>query len=119
MSRYNTKEFKQLREHWYKKLADEGFDDLERSSQTGRYSDILKTPDKRTVAWQNQLVIRDFYLALDTYLTTAEIPERDRRILELWSEGTYLIDIARQSNLSYKTIKNIIAKYKAIIISIS
>ena len=32
MTKYNTKEFKQLQEEWYKKLENEGFVDIERTT---------------------------------------------------------------------------------------
>lgn len=107
MSSYRTKEFKQLKDEWYKKLKDTGFDDQENSRER------LYEKNNRTVSWVNQDRIRDFFLAVDTFLVTAQIPLKHREILTLWSDGRYLTEISKELRIPYITVCRAIYKYKS------
>lgn len=110
MSYHRSKEFKQLEKEWYDKLAKSGFEDIEDSHG------CLKSQDKRTIAYQNQIQIRDFFLNLDTLLShDYGMPKFDRRVLELFSEGVYIKVIAKKVRRSDRTVRSIINRYKALI----
>ncbi len=108
---YNTKQFKQLRAEWYSKLAKSGFKDLEDKHEN------LYQPDTRTIAWRNQDCIRSFFMKLDRYLHVVRVAPRHKRILTLWSQGTYVIDIHKKTGVSLRTIHDIIARYKQIVLN--
>lgn len=100
--------YKEIAKEWNKKLAEEGMPEEPLVHNT------------RTIAWENQDKIRDFFLKLDTYLTNTQgIKLKYRRILELWSEGKASItDIANEVELTERQVFKVIKKYKALILSL-
>jgi hypothetical protein len=105
------KEFQKLRRLWRKNLEESGFSDCE--DQKGR----LKRPDNRTIGFQNRERIRNFFMALDHYLTDhPDLPRRERYVLSLYSEGWPLIEIAHAAEIGLTQTKAIFRKYKPIIL---
>jgi hypothetical protein len=106
-----TKDFKALKSDWDRRLSQSGFKDAEKPSGE------LRSPDLRTIAWQNRDAIRDFFLALDTYLSTnPDMTPAHRVILEAYSQGTHVKDIVKTSGLSHTTVFSIIRRYKTLIL---
>jgi hypothetical protein len=104
---YYKKSFKDLHARWRKRLADKGFNDLE--DHKGR----LKTPDIRTALWKDKEEILLFFLALDTYLSnTSGIPRKHRKILELYSSGMEVKDIAKIVKEHRQRCHEVIALYR-------
>lgn len=103
---FENKRFKALNSKWRAKLKKRGFIDHEDEKEN------LYDHDRRTVLFDNRERILNFFLRLDSYLHTAEIPPLHRQILELYSNGIYLIDISKKVGLSYRHSKRIIKKYK-------
>ena len=111
MNNFKSKEFKELQTKWYKKLKDDGFNDLE-----DRYGNLFQH-NLRTIAWRNHDAIREFFFSLDEYLNITIVPDRDRTVLALWSDGMYLVDITKITEIPYPTIKKIIYKYRQIVLN--
>lgn len=111
MNSFDSKEFRKLQAKWYKKLEKSGFDDIE------DINGHCRSPDRRTISWKNRDAIRDFYMNLDGFLHEMEsVPRRDKRVLKLWTKGTYLVDIAKKTGLSIITVKRIVYKYKEFVL---
>lgn len=110
MSRKQRK-LKELTDKWYDLLKKDGFVDIEDSRQR------LKNKDHRTIGFQNQEIIRNFFLALDSYLITAELEPLHRNILQLYTQGIFLKEIARRVGRSEPRIRQIIKHYKEVIIA--
>lgn len=108
--KYLTKEFKQLQSQWYSKLAETGFEDQEDKHGNLPY---LDTKSKIYKTWETT---REFYLRLDSYLTHAkDLSPKDRIILEMYSAGVHLIDIANELKISRDGVHLIVKKYNKII----
>lgn len=104
--------YQALKAEWDAKLKDSGFEDIEDSKER------LKTPDRRLISFGNRETLLNYYLALDSYLNTkTDLPDRDRRILELHSAGIHLKQIALKTEVPYRTVKWLIAKYRNIILN--
>lgn len=107
------KEFMELKAEWDKKLKESGFHDIE--DLHGR----LKSHDIRTKAFIDRNAILEFFLALDTYLEqTKDLPSVERRILELYSCGIHIKQIAIKLDLGRTKIKDTIRKYRLIVLNI-
>jgi hypothetical protein len=104
------KDFLILQEEWYLKLAQSGFKDIE--DRKGN----LKQYDRRTIAFDNRESIYEFFVALDHYLTDhQDIPEPDKSILSLYSDGIFIIEICKQLGLKLSLVNKVISKYKEIV----
>lgn len=107
---YKTSQFVQLQSEWDEKLRQSGFVDIEDD-----YG-MLRTPDSRTVSFKNREKIRDFFAEVGHFVShNVDLPEREKRVLTLYAEGVYLVKIAEEIRMSLNTVKNIIYKYKRII----
>ena len=91
---------------WYEKLKSSGFVDIEDHRQN------LKTPETRTIAYQNQDIILAFFLKLDSYLNEVVIDDYQRLVLELYSDGVYITQIAKKVGRSRKSIYKVINRHK-------
>lgn len=113
MSLFQTVEFLKLKEYWDLKLKEVGFQDIE---SNGR----LKQKNTRTIAYQNRARISEFFTKVVTYLNEVQdIPTLDREILYLYAEGLRIKGpdgIIVRVNRSDKTVRNIIRKYKLLIL---
>ncbi len=103
--------YAKLKAQWDRKLAKSGFEDIE--TPTGE----LTHHNIRTLAWANRDIILEFFLKLDTYLVkTSDLPSLHRKVLELYSAGKYINEITTAVHRSRTTVKNIIKKYKILIL---
>jgi hypothetical protein len=96
---------------WYRKLKKAGFSDIEDSKER------LKSKDTRTKAFQNQDAVRVFYADLDHYILTQEtmLDPVHLRILQLYSEGMYVVRIALAVGLSRSRVNQILLQHRKII----
>lgn len=104
------KPFSALKAEWDLRLEQTGFDDIE--DRYGR----LKSPDTRTISFEDREAVLEFYLALDAFLNANKLPRRDRRILELHSCGIQTVKIAGMTKVPLRTVKWLIRRYKLIIL---
>ena len=101
-----------LQAQWNAKLKASGFEDIEDSA--GR----LKSPDGRTIAFESQELIRDFFLSLSSWLndkdSPADVPADHRKILELYINGVHVKGengICEQTGYSDRGVRYVIEKY--------
>lgn len=101
---------KDLVKFWYNQLKSNGFKDIEDEKQR------LKQKDNRTQAFKEQEAIRIFFQDLDFYLSSqTDLIPMHREILELYSDGVFVTNIAKKVNRSRTRVKQIIAIHKGII----
>ena len=105
---------KMFQQTWYQAAEKkEVFHDIEDSSGN------LEQYDRRTMAFENKDRILDFFLTLDSYLTnTADVPPKERKILELYSQGVWVKGkngIAKQCRVHFNTVYYCIRKYKKLL----
>lgn len=103
-----SQDLESLKKLWYDKLKNTGFVDLEDENQN------LYCPNVRTIAYENQEVIREFFLRLDEYLTSNfnSIKPMHRIVLELYSSGARIKFIADQIKRSRQRVHQIIAQHR-------
>lgn len=110
MAFYRDSEFLALENEWYQKLEAEGFADIEDRSGN------LKSPDKRTIAYETRDITLGFFLDLDTLLAHYhEMPKFDRKVLEQYTRGIKSNVIAHKSRVHRNTISSLISRYKGLI----
>lgn len=110
-SQFRQQKFRDLQSQWYEKLKESGFNDIENKKEK------LKEYDRRTISFDNRDIIRDFFIRLDHFVTnSSNIPKLHRQILELYSDGRYLGEIAKQVRCSRSKIKLVVYHYKKLII---
>lgn len=102
---------KLLAKEWREKLADSGFSDIE--DDKGR----LKSHNTRTSIYETRDATAAFYGLVDAYLTTAQLTRLERRILELYSNGEHIKNIAFDVYRSDAYVKNCIYKHRDIILN--
>lgn len=95
-----------LKQMWYQRLKDEGFQDIECNDGS------LKTYDRRTIAFDNRNAIMEFFLELDHYLAVTKLNDLDSQILNLYSQGMFITDIAYALGYSRQWITKIVKKHK-------
>lgn len=109
-SPFRHPKFRELQSRWYDKLKESGFNDIENKKEK------LKEYDRRTIAFDNRDAIRDFFIRLDHFITKSHtLPPPHKKILELYSNGLYLSEIAQQMNCSRSKIKLVVYHYKKLI----
>lgn len=108
------KSFKALKAHWDAKLKKDGFVDIEDAH--GR----LKQHNTRTIAFDFRDDIRDYFIALDHYITAHEstIPALELRILRLHSAGVHRIQIQKAVGIGETKVKKILRHYREIVLGI-
>lgn len=120
---YQKKEFKKLHSEWMDRLAKDGFEDHENRKEE------LKQHDRRTISWQNQLRIKNFYDEISEYLSRHELdivleggmtlkaitaldcPVYLKVLLGI-SEGFYLSEISIAVGRDYSTVREVIYEFK-------
>lgn len=108
-------EYYSLRAKWYKKLAAEGFDDIEAFSAKGEAFDLLRGGRLNKSA---QKVEDDFeyYRAVSHFLHDYEFPsEKHRSIWDFHSQGLSKVQISKETGYTYKSIQWVITKYRRIL----
>lgn len=114
MKEANKRDFKILQEKWRKKLKSSGFEDHE--DLHGR---LTKSEERRTISWQNQVRIRDFFLLLDHFMNYySAMPKDERKVMELYSQGIFVTKISKQLKFTRIRIHSIIKRYKGLILAI-
>ena len=110
MNPYNSPEFKALRAEWNKKLKRVGFEDQE--DEKGR----LKHKDSRTISFQNREQISEFFSKIGEFLGgNSDIPKMHRRVLDLYCQGTWIVNISKQIKQPKHVITKIISYYKGLV----
>lgn len=106
------KSFKALKAEWDAKLIKDGFIDIEDAH--GR----LKSHDTRTVSFDFRDDIRDYFIALDHYITDheTELPATHMRILKLYSAGIHRVKIQELTGFGQTKVKKILRHYREIIL---
>lgn len=98
---------KLLQRDWYLKLKKDGFIDIE--DEKGN----LKQHNTRTISFENQELIREFFTNLGHYLAhNWDIPDLHRKILELYCRGMHIKAIGEKVNRTSRTIYDIVNIYK-------
>lgn len=112
MGFWKREDFKALNKHWRKLLRDSGFVDLE--DEKGN----LSQKDARTLAFADPGATITYYALLTEYLNASNsISDRDKLILELYSNGIYITGkngIVERTGWSDRTIRNVITKHKKV-----
>lgn len=101
----------ELTKKWYKKLANSGFVDIE--DEHGN----LTRYDNRTNKWEMRDQMLQFHLTLNALLSNNRLPRRDRMILQRYSNGQRIGEIAKATQIERHTISRVIKSYAAIICS--
>lgn len=114
-----------LQKEWYKKLKDEGFEDIEYFDKTSmepqdwlkgnsKFSGTVSEDQKATeTAEFNFNSTRDYFLAATHWLITGNFQSPiDKRIWELHSNGESLREIGEEIGYSHPKVLRIINKYK-------
>ena len=103
------KDLMSLQNMWDKILKDSGFNDIEDKHVN------LKRHDTRTQSFQNQAEIRELFLILDNLLAVADgLPKFERKVLELYSQGTRINVIVSKTRASDRHVRNVIKRYQVI-----
>lgn len=103
-------ELQMLQAQWDQILKEAGFKDIE--DRRGN----LKKHDTRTIAYQNQSKIREFFLKLDHLLTIYhEMPRFERQVLERYSQGYHIKQIVKETHASDRHVRNVIDRYHGLI----
>lgn len=114
MKKPRTPTLEEQNRFWKRELEKSGFDDIEDSKER------LKNPDNRTIAFENRDKIRDFFLSLDALLTHyKEMPKFERQVMELYSRGIYVRTIVRTTKRSDRLVRNVIKRYKGLVMAIN
>ena len=98
-----------LQDEWYEKLAQEGFEDIETSS--GSLRDI----NRRSVHWDTRDLTSAFYSRLERIVAENRSPPTHLKILSLYCQGVWQVDISRQLGIKLRTIEWVIGKYRKIV----
>lgn len=116
MKFWKTKEFQKTCSDWYMSLKELGFIDIENNQGN------LKQMTTRKIPFEKAEITREFFCRLDRYLYEhTNIPLIERQILELYTQGHKIIcrngnGIINKVPRSDKTIRNVIKKYKTLIL---
>lgn len=106
--RVDKEEFTSLKQKWYAKLRQEGFQDIETPSGS------LKSKDIRTQNYRDKDILIEFYSQLNQYLTDHghELKTSHYEILRLHCDGIQNIQIASILSCSKSMVKTIIRQCK-------
>ena len=114
MKFHKTPDFRELERIWRRKLKQDKFQDIEDRKER------LIEKNKRTIAYENQELIRDYFLDLDHFMTHfPEMPKFERQVMELYCRGIYICDIAKQTRVKRLKVFRIVRRYKDLIIAIN
>lgn len=101
-----------LQKKCYQKLKDSDWDDIE--DLKGR----IKPHDRRTSIFDDREEIREFFLTVDSFLNhAAQLPEEHRLVLELYSQGLHIRQIAFKLECGRTKIHGIIKYYKQVLLA--
>jgi hypothetical protein len=108
----NKSTLTKLQSTWYKRLKDDGFNDIE--DEKGR----LKNSVIRISNVSNKYKTLKYYTAIELILLNCHIPEIEREILEQYTTGQFITDIAKRINRSRRYVTYIVSFYKEIVIEV-
>ena len=114
------KELVQLTREWYKKLADDGFEDIEYFDKDMEPRDMMyKEATKAGTALKDKFESTEqYYIEAGQFFHHYEFTsEDDKHIWFLHSEGHPYRYIANQLTAPYQTVFKIVNKYKDIMLS--
>lgn len=104
---YNSKEFKDLKAKWYKKLERFGFIDLEDEE-----GNLRRQQSARIELVYDVEATKEYFSALGEFVgSNPNIPKRHFKVLSMLSEGLTITQIAYKNKLSRPTIYKIIKSY--------
>ena len=99
-------QLKSLQGKWYKILKKKGFNDVE----VGKPINSLRTDSRR---FQDREAVLEFFLKLDEFLLhSKDIKPLHRQILELYTQGIYIVLIAERVGRSKQRVRQILTEYK-------
>lgn len=110
-------DLKQLKAEWDAKLKQDGFVDIEDSHGN------LKAHNRRTIAFDFRDDIRDYFIALDHFITqhdedlASPVPDSHLQILKLHSSGMHNREIQKFVKFGQTKIKKILRYYKTLILN--
>lgn len=106
-------DFAKIKQEWDQVLTKHGFKDIEYSSGQ------LKNYDRRTVGFDNQQIVLNFFLRLDQFMNHYKaMPKQDRLVMSLYSEGRPIPEIVQVSKVSRRKIFYIVERYKKLVLVI-
>lgn len=105
--------FKKLQEHWYKKAAKAGFEDIEQNDEEQRLKKWHSTYLQQRYTPEAYAAAERYYHLASDYLHNGTFDStKDKRIWELHTEGLTFRKIATLEKTSDWTVCKIIAKYR-------
>ena len=111
-SPFRQQTFKDLQSQWYKKLKQNGFNDIENSKEE------ISSINRRTARFDDRDLVLSFFISVDHFITeNPDLPKLHRQILVHYSDGIKLIEIAPKVKKSVIRVKQIISRYRKIILS--
>ena len=104
---YQTDKFKRLEAIWKAKLKRCGFQDIENANGT------VKNKNIRTQAYRQQEDLVRISSALGSYIYRQDIKlkRKEKKVLDLFSQGFYRKEIMKQTGLSHTTVWQIRQKH--------
>lgn len=103
----NERKFLELQRHWYQKLKDLGFNDIERRDGT------LLRLDIRNARMIDRDAVESYYAMARQFNSAHDFDcWVEKTIWELHTEGYSLSEVATRTGLGIKRIRIIIAKHK-------
>jgi len=110
---FRSKSFKKEKAKWNKKLEKSGFIDIEDARGN------LKSKDNRTSNYRDRENVRYFFGILDWFMNCYQsMPKFDRRVMQMYSDGEYVKDIVKCSRSSDKHVRNVIKRYRGLVLAI-
>ena len=118
-----SKELKRLQKEWYKKLKDDGFEDIEYMDKNQDPQEWLKGNSKFSPMYDDQMAVIEaevdhsctedyFRAAADLLFEGIFDTEEDRYVWEMHSNGATLRGIAKEIGCSHPRILRIVNKYR-------
>ena len=116
----SKKELIQLQKEWYKKLADDGFEDIEYFDKDMQPRDMMyKEATKAGTALKDKFESTEqYYIEAGQFFHHDFKTQNDKDIWFLHSEGHPYRHIAKQLNAPYQTVFRTVNKYKDLMLSL-
>lgn len=106
---WKSEKFRRLQEYWYKKLAENGFEDAERKGlliQNAPNSYRQETPTKR----EQKL---EYFLLLGQGVSEERFEcEIDKKVMTMIADGISLVEIAKKCKMDRNTLRYICRRYE-------
>lgn len=104
MKRYTETEVRELTAKWYKKLADDGFVDIEATEEPVMHTDL---------SVENQYQIAHIHTVIGHFVanTKQKIPQLHRKVLNRYLKGMPYETIATEVEVTRQTVATLVKKY--------